>query len=322
MHPITFLAMAIFFLAGSSASADSRRFLTTAHVRSLGMDAVLKAQLKVNETRKLQHDETNLGDANMEDILAAAAPMFCAEIESAIAPEELYGEGIVCSEFGCDNPEAATPNLIMNCKMDSEICDADNQFCAKDTEIKMTMGLTFVGKSKVTTTECTSYTKPQNLADLGRECLSVDFTMDMGALINAGISGEQLDEDTVLDYLQLESCSSKFEDGTECECGFCNGGSGFELKCNNNLVSEECTDLYLGFTDALAGGKAADPGVSVVKFVDTHDAVITPAEGEMSDTDKESGTEEADVTSPAAFHTVAAPLAGIIMAFSTLQALM
>merc|ERR1711862_122662 len=92
------------------------------------------------------------------------------------------------------------------------------------------------------------------------------------------------------------NCSTEFEDGTTCDCGFCNGGAGmegtdgagagisslgagvtqthrslgFDLRCSNNMVSLECTRVDSGAVEfvATAGvnggiGSPAHPVVSL-----------------------------------------------------------
>merc|ERR1711862_531850 len=109
------------------------------------------------------------------------------------------------------------------------------------------------------------------------------------------------------EFLEITKCSSKFEDGTTCYCRFCNGGVGvgvtqthrslgFELKCNNNLVSEECTPVDSGSIEYVAAArKNGDVGSPNQPVVSLPRLLV-----------------EADDNSPASFQTGAA-VAGIVV---------
>ena len=74
----TLSALVQLFFA-SSVIADSQSFLPAIHARSLGMKAIHKARSELLSGRKLQFDDTDIGDLdiNVDEVLPMLAPMIC-----------------------------------------------------------------------------------------------------------------------------------------------------------------------------------------------------------------------------------------------------
>jgi len=358
----TFSALALLVAAGSSVAADSQSqsYLLTTHARSLGMRAIKKARSKVLAGRRMKEtgDDTDmsdlgmggfdmggfdLGGSDMSDVtgeqLNQMVPLMCMLFESGMIQDELEDNldtdmetvGVVCSDFGCD--DAATPNLVMNCTMDREYCDGegDEEFCVMDSTIYSSMGLDFVDTSQLTTTQCSTYTKPAYMKALGHGCWTVDASINFGTMMEAVMEADPVEMGTMTEeeavkmsteYIKITDCSADFGDGTKCECGTCNDGMGFELTCDNNgnnLVSEECTDFDTSVADigAISGGNTTSPEISVMKLSATPDAGNV-----VKETDADSGAAmKTDDTSPAASRAQAM-VAGLVLAFASFLALM
>jgi len=254
------------------------------------MKAIHKARSELLSGRKLQFDDTDISDLgiNIDEVLPMLAPMICLMMDESKDDfvDEMAVEGLVCSEFGCDDAEI--PNLIMSCNMDGEVCEVDDnneEFCVKDTSVETSFSLNFAGKAPISSTQCSTYTRPDYMADMGPGCWKVDVAMDMGAMMDEAMSGELEDSSMMTDF-EITECSSSFYDGTTCDCGFCDEGMGFELTCSNNLVSEECTDVDSSATDIFSmagqdgqGGEAWSPSspISVLRLasITESDAGVT-----------------------------------------------
>lgn len=346
---VTTSALAVIAVAsGSTIWADARSYLPTTVVRSHGIRAIQKARNNFIDDRRLQYESDMnemdmndadmsaiLGDFDMGEMMALMVPSICASFESnefkQVLQDEGEAEGIACSQFGCDDPQAAKPNLVMNCKMVGEVCDespdghteAGEQFCIADTDVQMSMGLDFAGKSKVESTQCSTYTSPQYMADMGRGCWTVDFSMHYGAMWDDAMSGEfdveslagDEAEEAVMKYFEITECSSEFDDGTTCTCSTCNGGTGFELSCTDDLVSEACTSVDAsvgaGMT-SMSESTAEGPSVSVIKLVATPDAGDVVKE---SDSDSAGADIKADGASSSASRTEAVAVVSLLLAF-------
>merc|ERR1711982_317374 len=96
----------------------------------------------------------------------------------------------------------------------------------------------------------------------------------------SGSMAEAASEERDTEFLTMTNCSTEFEDGTTCDCGFCNGGAGmegtdgagagisslgagvtqthrslgFDLRCSNNMVSLECTRVDSGAVEFCRNG--------------------------------------------------------------------
>eukprot|EP01083_Nonionella_stella_P068554 182144_1 len=228
----------------------------------------------------------------------AMVPMMCGLIEMDYVQEgfesDVEGISITCPVFRCDDPSAEVPNLVMDCNMDGVICEEDEnlkeEFCITGTNVKTSMGLNFVGDSLLTSTQCSNYTSPGYMADMGRGCWDINVTVKMGDMIDDMMddimSGEYDPEEmtekeataAALEYFEINECSGKFEDGTTCECGLCNEGKGYHLTCTNQLVSQECTNFDTSAADldvaAITNGDSAtpEPAVSVMRLLPAADA--------------------------------------------------
>lgn len=237
----TKLCTLVVAIAVSSASANN---LPATKVHSLAMKAILGAHSKVHGRRML-----DVGDmiADFAPIVDDLGSLICEEIESEDFQqdfeEEMADSGIVC-EYGCD--DLKIPNLIMSCNVTGvDYCleEADRQFCVssetEDTEIQLEVGLDFSGESQSTTTQCSTYASPDYMA--GRVCWTFYSTGDLGAMLEDVISGE-VDPEAVdeLNYLSFTNCEAELEDGTTCQCGLCNEGTGVS-----------CRTLHLCFSGIL-----------------------------------------------------------------------
>jgi len=229
-------------------------------------------------------------------------------------------EGMACSNVSCVNSESTgIPTLNMGCDMKGVYCEEEDgeEFCVKDTKIDFSMDINFVGMSNIEATQCGTYTKPDYMAAMGNGCVDIQATMDMAemmeadALVEAGAEAEDAG-------IAIAGCSAAFDDGTSCKCKSCNEGAGFELDCNNALVSEECTNFDADVVDMESGSSEA-PEVVVFKLVASPDAgkVVTETDALDGNTD-ETGTND---TSPAASRA-GCVVAGLTLAFASLQAVM
>lgn len=222
------------------AATGSANYLPATQVHSLAMRAILGAHSKVHG-RKMQ----DLGDvlvADLAPIVDDLGTMICEEIESEEFQqdfvEEMEGAGIVC-EYGCDDLEI--PNLIMSCNVTGvDYCqeEADQQFCVssetEDTEIQLEVGLDFSGESQSTSIQCNTYTSPEYMA--GRVCWTFYSSGDLGAMLEDIVSGDVDPEAAdALDYFDFINCSAELEDGTTCQCGLCNEGTGVSLGAYSNV---------------------------------------------------------------------------------------
>jgi hypothetical protein len=279
--------LALVATAGASVSS-AENYLPATHVRSLGLRAVEMAHENAIAGRKLQGQAGD--DLFDEDsMMALMGPLMCSAFEDpelkAEIGEEMKTMGISCSKLGCDDAYADVPNLVMNCNMDAETCDVDpstgEKFCVEQTSVEFSMGLNFFGESKMESTQCATYTSPQYMKDLGHGCWSVDMKLNFGAYVQDIMTGDvDIDEYTsdeemasiLMNYFKFDKCSGEFDDGTTCSCGLCNQGTGFELTCNNDLVSEECTPFDLSVIDSLdmdteGPDGLSTPNVSVMRML-------------------------------------------------------
>lgn len=323
----TFSALALLRLA-TSVNADGQSHLPVDHVRSLGMKAIHKARSEIQSGRKLEWNATDFGmdmgdfdfdlldwndtDIGMDmgdfdlgdmmgDLMTSMAPVICWMFGTS--PGEFIddmadGGGFACSEFGCDDPNADIPNLVMKCSMDDEVCEKDinnEEFCVKNTTIEMSIGLNFGGKTPVLSTQCSTYTSPDYMAEMGPGCLSIDTEINMDAMMNGAIGDimngdmDEVTDEAIMastEYFEFTDCSGEWDNGsiiTTCTCGFCNDGMGFELTCSNDLISEECTNYDMSTIDGITtggqGGEAAESpdglsasNVAVLRLIPTPDA--------------------------------------------------
>eukprot|EP01083_Nonionella_stella_P228994 811034_1 len=116
---ITLTAFAL-ISAGSSIAAYGQSNLPINHVRALGMRALHTARSRLIPSRKLHE----INGTDWGEVMADSVPMMCDAIEmedfqevldEVLAEPEMEGILITCPEFGCDNPYADAPNLIMEC---------------------------------------------------------------------------------------------------------------------------------------------------------------------------------------------------------------
>lgn len=275
MH--TTLSAIALLVAGTSVSAESQRhesqsYLPTTLVRSFGLKAVQMAHSQALARRSML-DIGKIVDGVMGAI-NAATPIMCGILELGMPhlTDEMEAIGMVCSKFGCDDPFAKTPNLIMNCNFSGELCSKafDENFCITDTNVQTSMELDFVDKSEFSSNQCSTYTSPDYMVALGRVCLMLDVTLDVGALTDDITSGELDTIAEAAEHVQINDCSGELRGvGIECECGFCNEGVGFKLSCNN-FLSEECTNFDTSVADISAiteGGTINGPSLSVLRLV-------------------------------------------------------
>ena len=143
--------------------------------------------------------------------------------------------------------------------MDGEVCEVDDnneEFCVKDTSVETSFSLNFAGKAPISSTQCSTYTRPDYMADMGPGCWKIDVAMDMGAMMDEAMSGELEDSSMMTDeeamefsakYFEITECSSSFYDGTTCDCGFCDEGMGVSqhLQYTAYFSSNCCADLIL-----------------------------------------------------------------------------
>jgi len=333
MHTSPSILALFGLVAGSSANPNVKRHLPTTRVRSLGLKAINKARSKAIHRRMNEADDgdmdwgnTDGGGMDLSDIDVAAmmpliVPMMCGILEADMFKEDIQtqaaAEGVVCSKFGCDYSNNPTvPNLVMDCTMDDELCDDEDQdgeqFCITNSEIQMSLGLDFVNESVMELTQCSNYTKPDYMKAMGRGCLDFGATLNFGALIEAALSDEV---DTVIEeeHIKLTQCSAEFSDGTGCSCGTCNEGTGFEFECDNELGSQECTDFDTSVPDVgmMSGGEAEIPAISVIRFSATTQSGNVAKESDAINDD--TGAEKDGGTSPAALRTENLA-AGVILA--------
>jgi len=272
--------------------------------------------------------DIDLSDIDVTAMMAGMVPMMCGILEADMFQEEIQAqaaaEGVVCSKFGCDyNNNPTVPNLVMDCTMDNELCDDEDQdgeqFCITNTEVQMSLGLDFVDESEMELTQCSNYTKPDYMRDMGRGCLDFGATLNYGALVEAALSGE-VDTVNQWEHIKLTQCSAKFSDGTECSCGTCNEGTGFEFECDNSLGSQECTDFDVSAPDIgmMSGGETEIPAASIVRLSASPQSGNVAKESDAINED--TGAEKDGGTSPAAVRTENLA-AGVILTFAFVLAL-
>mmetsp|Transcript_5399 Transcript_5399/g.9006 ORF Transcript_5399/g.9006 Transcript_5399/m.9006 type:complete len:341 (+) Transcript_5399:43-1065(+) len=319
MHTAPSILALFGIVAGSSANPNDKRQLPTTRVRSLGLKAINKARSKAIHRRMNEADDGDMdwgsadwGNMDLSGIdvaamMAGLVPLMCGMLEADIFQEEIQtqaaAEGVVCSRFGCDYSNNPTvPNLVMDCTMDDEFCDDEDQdgeqFCITNSEIQMSLGLDFVNESEMEVTQCSDYTKPEYMKAMGRGCLDFGATLNYGALVEAALSGE----DTVIgeEHVKLTQCSAEFSDGTGCSCGTCNEGTGFEFECDNELGSQECTDFDTSIPDVgmMSEGEAEMPAISVIRLSATSQSGTVAKESDAINED--TGVEKDSGSSPAA----------------------
>ena len=144
--------------ASASASASARASgaaasaLAVARARGAHRDAHrrVRQQLQLQQQQQQQHRRTEdfLADMDMGDL----GPLLCAFISMGDELDGLMDEAETTSDLdvdvectiGCDD---AFENIVMNCAVEDEICDDDEdgggEFCGEDTEFDITMGLDF-----------------------------------------------------------------------------------------------------------------------------------------------------------------------------------
>mmetsp|Transcript_1615 Transcript_1615/g.3026 ORF Transcript_1615/g.3026 Transcript_1615/m.3026 type:complete len:332 (-) Transcript_1615:107-1102(-) len=330
---LAFSAISLFLVTGASANTNSNRqnHLPITHARSLGMKAIKKAHSRALASRRME-----TGDDTMDFDFAAMTdeqknqllPMVCQLFNMGMGvddiEEDMETEDMFCSDISCDNSESGIPTLKMGCTMEGEYCDEDagEEFCVKDTKIDFSMGIDFVGSSNIEATQCATYTKPDYMAEMGNGCVDIHATMDIGKMMGAEAlveAGTMTAEEVGNTGFAIAGCSAKFKDGTSCECESCNGGMGFELDCNNALVSEECSNFDADVVD-MDSGASETPDFAVLRLVASPGAgdTVTKTDASHGDTDAKATT---DGTSPAA-SCAGGAVASLTLVFASLQALM
>lgn len=325
-------------VAGSSVAAVTQSHSPTTHARALGMRALRDAQSQMYDGRKMEGmDDNDWGDmmAGMVTIMCGVMETdeFKVSLEEGLQEGEVEGGSITCPVFGCDQGNVV-PNLIMECSMDGVFCEEDEEtneeFCITDIDVQLSMGLNYGGESLITSIQCSNYTSPQYMVDMGRACSNMTVTMNMGDMMDDILSGkydpETLTEDeataAALEYVEIIECSIEFGNGTACSCGLCNENKGYHYACDNHLVSnQECINFDPSATDmgAIANGDNIEaPAVAVTRLLPEE---VNDKSGAL-DEDEETFTEiETDEASHAAPCKEAAA-AGIMLVFSSLLALM
>jgi len=207
----------------------------------------------------------------LDGVLSSLAPAMCAALDMGQDMLDAFGDtgdglSLTCSDFGCDDAAAAVPNLVMECRMDGEVCEEHDgeAYCATGTSMSQTMALNLTGTSAFEATQCNDFTSPPRMAAMGTVCLTMRGEMEFGNMMSNMMSdmsdmlgafagaeagaeaqeGEEEEAEAAVDeFFRITSCSSSFNDGAEetCKCGICGDGTSFELVCPNDLITEECT---------------------------------------------------------------------------------
>eukprot|EP00581_Thalassiosira_minuscula_P010718 CAMPEP_0183727326 /NCGR_PEP_ID=MMETSP0737-20130205/25418_1 /TAXON_ID=385413 /ORGANISM="Thalassiosira miniscula, Strain CCMP1093" /LENGTH=427 /DNA_ID=CAMNT_0025958927 /DNA_START=294 /DNA_END=1577 /DNA_ORIENTATION=+ len=297
---IAIAQLALLAITGASASTDSQsqRYLPVTHARSVGMNAIKRFHSRALAGRRMESGDEMEDGMGLNVTMNTYEQMICTIFNTDMGQEDfkedMQTEGMVCSDISCDD-SAGTPNLTMNCVMEGEYCEEDagddEEFCVKDTMIDFSMDIVFVGSSNIEATQCGTYTKPDYMAAMGNGCVYIQGTMDMGAmmedaaLVEAGMMTEEEAEDAANEEIDIASCSAEFgNEATKvtCECGSCDDGAGFELSCDNGLVSEGCTDFDADIVD-VDPGAGETPEVSVLRLIAIPDAGNTATETDAPD---------------------------------------
>ena len=218
----------------AAASAETQGSPLSDHVRSLKKKRVESYSTYIYKVLKHVHPNKSNGNRKLEGMEA----MLCDALNEELPVEEMEAEGVVCSEFGCNEQF----DLVANCGVEDEVCQ--DQFCVADSEFELSMGIDPFAKNTISLNDCFTYNSPDYMADMGRGCSSITATVDNGAMVDDVMSGqldvEAMTEDEmaakVLDYFEITECSLDFEDGTQCTCGTCNGGKG--VSCLTLLALE------------------------------------------------------------------------------------
>ena len=140
--------------ASARASGAAASAVAVARARGAHRDAHrrVRQQLQLQQQQQQhQHRRTEdfLADMDMGDL----GPLLCAFISMGDELDGLMDEAETTSDLdvdvectiGCDD---AFENIVMNCAIEDEICDDDEdggggEFCGEDTEFDITMGLDF-----------------------------------------------------------------------------------------------------------------------------------------------------------------------------------
>lgn len=201
--------------------------------------------------------------------------------------------------------------------------EEEEKFCVEDTTVNMKVELDFSEVSVMSSTQCSNYTSPDYLASKGRACWSIQVSTDYGKLygdlmnmenifgsIDWNSTDAEVDDsaanEMAMEYISIDECSAEFTDGTECTCGTCNDGAGFEITCepDGSLISEECTPFDGSGTAGVYEDDSVDddmgiiptPVVTVVRLIENPAAgnVVVQSdadEGDDADTDADADTD-------------------------------
>jgi len=324
------LATALTAVAADTApDASGKSYLPSAYVHNMGMKALKKARadvvnrVKSNDRKLLRSTSSNRklvdgSDADLDfeslmgDMMGSMGSVICAalewgqdlaaefevDLESGVDIDSNFDGvddvNVVCDDFGCDDPDAEVPNLIMNCNMEGEVCEEYDgvEYCATDASINHKMSLNLTGISYSETTQCNTFTKPANLVDEGRFCFTIFAEIDYGSLLSFdnmfSTETQNADDAGLDDFFQITSCSGTYDDSqAECECEICNDDMGFDLKCGD-LMTEECTNYDTTEVGAVAEGGPETPSVAVLRLIELPN---TDGVTVVSDIDAEGSTD-------------------------------
>jgi len=275
-------------------------------------------------------DNRDGGERNMVDrLMDGMIGMMCNMLPFVTSQMngEMAEKGMVCSEFGCDEDYS---HLRMKCSFDGEVCEIPmgetEEFCGKNSTIETSLELNFDDTSLAVSTQCTTYTQPPFMAELGRGCFEVDVLYNYTGLVKDGammdiiMGGSNQEEggdeaklsneltEMMRDFASIQKCSGTFDVGdVTCECSDCNEGFGYELTCSNGIETKQCTDLdallAAQLPEIAKGGTVNEPAVPVLSFSEL------PAEDAI--------TEDGDSSSAAVGFKAALAAVGLAIAFAS-----
>lgn len=270
------------------------------------------------------------------------ATMICGMMDfMAGAMDEMADEmgGFSCSKFACNEEKT---HLLLECSMDEEVCEGDadlidvaprnvedgeEEYCVENTKVNMSMELNFEGESEVTAKQCSTYTSPADLIELGEGCLDMTIAVDFGSIMDSAMNpdadpaaSEQAMQEMTTDFFIIKECSSSFADGTTCDCKTCDGAIGFDLTCSKGgmetFATEECNDFD---ADSITGSIAQFGGGDGSPEGETSGEVGIPSVGVVRLAKVEVASDE-DESSPASSHT-GTMAAGLVLTFASFLAI-